>query len=149
MKTFSILLMGLALQSVLCQDALAMDQRGLPRGWVQVDKAAIVGKFRTDNDLDKAVLVANKAKNQFGIAIIPDERSAQRSIIAKTFSDIAANPPELNLIKPGEYKPVCHDGGECGPKKILRPAIGVCFGEASCEIIYFEKGKMREMFTTD
>lgn len=149
MKIFSILLTGLALQSLVCQSALAMDQRGLPTGWVQIDKAAIVGNFRADKDLDKAVLVTNKAKNQFGIAIIPDAQSSQRSIIAKTFRDIAANPPELNLIKPGDYKLVCHDGGECGSKKILRQAIGVCFGEASCEIIYFEKGRMREIFTTD
>ena len=56
-----------------------------------------------------------------------------------------ANPPRLSLIHPGSYQPVCHSGESCAPLSIANESIGLCFGEASCEIIYFADGAYHEM----
>jgi hypothetical protein len=69
--------------------------------------------------------------------------------IVKTFRAIAPNPPQLSLIKPGNYQPACHNGGDCAPRHIDSEAISVCFGEASCGIIYADGSAFREMAVTD
>lgn len=62
------------------------------------------------------------------------------------------NRNDFNIGTPNKktyHGPVCHTGGSCAPVKISNEAISLCFGEASCEIIYFDGSAFREFVVTD
>ncbi|NVD70200.1 hypothetical protein HUX88_06470 [Duganella sp. BJB1802] len=82
-------------------------------------------------------------------AVLPGAAGDGAASIVKTFKDIKANPPHLSLVKPGSYQPVCHGGESCAPLAIANESIGLCFGEASCEIIYYAEGAYHEIYITD
>jgi hypothetical protein len=112
----------------------------------------VLGSFRQPGKRDLAVLRHDGKKSrgeQYDVVVFPDAGSGQQAKVVKTFIDTGPNPPRLSLAKPGSYTPVCHTGGRCTPVKISNEAISLCFGEASCEIIYFNGGAFRELVVTD
>jgi len=124
----------------------------LPPGWTQLAASApdaglsLSGKFQRQGNIDTAVVVQNGQGGAYGLAVVPVDGTAS---IVKTFKDIKANPPQLSLVQPGSYQPACHSGNSCAPLSIANESIGLCFGEASCEIIYFTDGAYHEIFLTD
>lgn len=138
----------IALSGAAAVQAADSAPRPLPAGWQPLALPTLSGNFRKQGDKDTAVLVQNGQDGPYGLAVVPEADGGQASIV-KTFRDIKANPPQLSLVKPGSYKPVCHDGGDCAPLSIANEAIGLCFGEASCQIIYFNGSAFREISVTD
>jgi hypothetical protein len=121
----------------------------LPPGWTPLQGGATLsGAFRQPGSTDVAVLVRHGGGEAYGLAVV-SAAGGKAAGVVKTFSDARANPPSLSLVRPGSYRPVCHDGGDCPPQAIANEAIGLCFGEASCEIIYFRDGVLHELVTTD
>lgn len=128
----------------------------LPPGWEPLNAASgdngaltLSGHFQDSAHSGVATLVAKSADGPYGLAVTRDAASGGQASIVKTFSDIKANPPRLSLVKPGKHLPVCHDGGQCVPLNIANEAIGLCFGEASCTVIYFDGGAFGEIAVTD
>ncbi|MYN42382.1 hypothetical protein GTP55_23850 [Duganella sp. FT109W] len=119
----------------------------LPGGWIPLPAPTLSGAFLHEGNADTAVLTADK--DGYGLVVVPDAASGAEARVVKTFHDIAANPPQLSLIKPGNYQPLCHGGGTCPPVSIASEAIGLCFGEASCEILYFDGKAFRDIAITD
>ena len=114
--------------------------------------ALLTGTLRHPGERDVAVLTHNGKKsggNQYSVIVFPNIGSGQPAKVVKTFIDTGPNAPRLSLVKPGSYKPACHAGGPCAPVKISSEALSLCFGEASCEIIYFDGGTFRELVVTD
>lgn len=112
----------------------------------------VLGSFRQQGKRDLAMLTHYGKKGRgeyYGVLVFPEAGSGQPAKVVKTFIDTGPNPPGLSLVKPGSYTPVCHNGGPCTPVNISNEAISLCFGEASCEIIYFNGGAFRELFVTD
>ena len=112
----------------------------------------VLGSFRLQGKRDLAMLTHYGKKGRgdhYGVLVFSDVGNGQPGKVVKTFIDTGPNPPRLSLAKPGSYKPVCHTGGPCAPVKISTEAISLCFGEASCEIIYFDGSAFRELVVTD
>jgi hypothetical protein len=130
--------------------AQAAPATALPPGWQPLagDGQVLTGQFRAQGDTDTALLVRNGADGSYGLAVAAGA-SGQPAAIVKTFARIDANPPKLALVRPGVYKPACAGGESCAPLNIEREAISLCFGEASCEIVYFSGDAFREVFVTD
>lgn len=142
---------GLSCLVVLAASARAQTPPGqpaLPEGWQALALPTVAGNFRQAGSDDIAMLVKSRDSATYGLAVVPASGGAQASIV-KTFSDIKANPPQLSLVKPGNYQPVCHSGGNCTPQTIAHEAMSLCFGEASCQIIYFTGGSFRELAVSD
>lgn len=130
----------------------AINEHPSPQRWQPTSLPVLTGSFRQQGKRDLAVLTHNDKKgrgDQYGVVIFPDAGSGQPAKVVKTFIDTGPNPPRLSLVKPGSYTPVCHAGVPCAPVKISNEAISLCFGEASCEIIYFNGGAFRELVVTD
>lgn len=129
----------------------------LPQGWTPLAAATaapdagltLSGQFQHQGNADTAVLVQNGQGGAYGLAVVPGTPVDGAASIVKTFKDIKASPPRLSLIHPGSYQPVCHSGESCAPLSIANESIGLCFGEASCEIIYFAEGRYHEIYVTD
>jgi len=118
----------------------------------QATSLPVLGNFRQQGKRDLAMLTHYGKKGrgeQYGVLVFPEAGSGQPGKVVKTFIDSGPNAPRLSLVKPGSYTPVCHNGGPCTPVKLDNEAISLCFGEASCEIIYFSGGAFRELFVTD
>ncbi|MBP1205133.1 hypothetical protein JOD97_003175 [Duganella sp. 1411] len=129
-----------------------LNERALPQGWTALSLPVLPGSFQQQGNRDIALLMYQSHEgqdDQYGLVVVPDASSSQPAKVVKTFTDKGPNAPRLSLVKPGSYAPVCHDGGHCAPVMISNEAIGLCFGEASCEIIYFDAGAYRELFVTD
>ncbi|GJJ00449.1 hypothetical protein RugamoR64_09870 [Duganella rhizosphaerae] len=129
----------------------------LPPGWTPLAASASVpdaslslsGKFQRQGNVDTALVVQNGQDGSYGLAVVPSAVTDGTASIIKTFKDIKANPPHLSLVQPGSYQPACHTGNSCAPLSIANESIGLCFGEASCEIIYFADGAYHEIYLTD
>lgn len=129
----------------------------LPQEWTPLPASAaapdaglaLSGQFQHQGNADTAVLVQNSQGGAYGLAVVPGTPADGAASIVKTFKDIHANPPRLSLVHPGSYQPVCHSGESCAPLSIANESIGLCFGEASCEIIYFADGAYHEIHVTD
>ena len=126
----------------------------LPQGWTPLASAAtadasltLSGQFQHQGNAGAAVLVQNG--DAYGVAVVPGAPADGTASIVKTFKDIKTNAPRLSLIHPGSYQPACHGGESCAPLSIANESIGLCFGEASCEIIYFADGAYHELVVTD
>ena len=132
-------------------DMRALDGRALPQGWTALSLPVLPGSFQQQGNRDIALLMYNShgGQHEYGLVVVPDASGGLPAKVVKTFTDTGPNAPRLSLIKPGNYVPVCHNGGHCAPVKISNEAIGLCFGEASCEIIYFNGGAYRELVVTD
>ena len=110
------------------------------------------GNFLRPGSGDVAMLLHSEQAgmaDRYSLVMLPNAASKQPPRVLKNFSAKGPNPPELSLVKPGSYTPVCHDGGRCAPVKIANEAISLCFGEASCEIVYFNGSEFRELVVTD
>lgn len=129
----------------------------LPPGWAPLAASAsapdaalsLSGKFQRQANVDTALVVQNGQDGAYGLAVVPGAAADGTASIVKTFKDIKANPPRLSLVQPGSYQPACHTGNSCAPLSIANESIGLCFGEASCEIIYFADGAYHEIYLTD
>jgi hypothetical protein len=137
-----------------CAHAGDVDPNRLPQGWTPLpDAAALSGAFRQAGSADAALLVQHGAGGDYGLAVMFGADGGRPAAIVANFKDIKANPPQLSLIKPGSYQPRCSPGsgkdGGCQPQEIVNEAIGLCFGEASCEILYFSGGAFRALRMTD
>ncbi len=127
----------------------------LPPGWTPLAASApdaglsLSGKFQRQGNVDTALVVQNGQDGAYGLAVVPGAVADGTASIVKTFKDIKANPPHLSLVQPGSYQPACHTGNSCAPLSIANESIGLCFGEASCEIIYFADGAYHEIYLTD
>lgn len=124
----------------------------LPKGWTTLvpdTGLTVSGKFQQQGHTDTAVVVRNGQDGAYGLAVLPASSGDGAASIVKTFKDIKANPPHLSLVTPGSYQPVCHNGESCAPLAIANESIGLCFGEASCEIIYYADGAYHEIQVTD
>lgn len=119
----------------------------LPSGWTPLPAPTLSGAFLHEGNADTAMLTENR--DGYGLVVVPDDASGGEARVIKTFHAIAANPPQLSIIKPGSYQPVCHNRGDCPPLNISSEAIGLCFGEASCEILYFDGKAFRDIAMTD
>jgi hypothetical protein len=120
----------------------------LPTGWIVLSKekstkdgvVTIEGFFSSRTMKTNAILIENKTESTYGVAATM--RPNQMAIIVETFKDIAANPPSLSVIKSGKYRPFCPpEVKKCVPFIVKNQAIGLSFGEASAQIIYFNKNK--------
>lgn len=110
------------------------------------------GNFLRPGSGDVAMLMHSEQPgmaDRYILMVLPNAASGQPPRVVKNFSVKGPNPPELSLVKAGTYTPVCHDGGRCAPVKIANEAISLCFGEASCEIVYFNGSEFRELVVTD
>ncbi|NYE61009.1 hypothetical protein FHW58_002161 [Duganella sp. 1224] len=119
----------------------------LPPGWTPVAASALHGNFRHAGHQDITMLARNGAA--YGVLLLPGDASGGNASVVRTFGAGPANPPQLSLVHPGSYRPACHDGGYCAAVDIATDAIGLCHGEASCEIIYFKDNTFHNLTTTD
>ncbi|MYM83265.1 hypothetical protein GTP44_15025 [Duganella sp. FT50W] len=117
----------------------------LPHGWQALAAPTVSGNFQREGQRDVAVLAKNGAT--YGLLVIAAGNGAVS--VVKTFGDIQANPPQWSLVRPGSYQPVCHHGGACAPVEIHTDAISLCFGEASCQIVYFNGKAFSALAITD
>lgn len=122
---------------------------------VEASEAASIPTLRGNllhpgsGDLAMLMHTRQSGMDLYGLVVVPNAASGQPPRVVKNFTDKGPNPPRLSLVKPGTYTPVCHDGGQCAPVKIANEAISLCFGEASCEIVYFDGSAFRELAVTD
>lgn len=126
--------------------------QSLPAGWDALSMPSLRGNFMHPGSGDVAALMHSKragTDDLYGLVVVPNAASGQPPRVVKNFTDNGPNPPRLSLVKPGTYTPVCHDGGHCAPVKIANEAISLCFGEASCEIVYYNGNAFRELVVTD
>lgn len=126
--------------------------QNLPKGWDALSMPSLRGSFMHPGSDDVAVMMHSRQAGMddlYGLVVVPNAASGLPPRVVKNFTDNGTNPPRLSLVKPGTYTPVCHDGGRCAPVKIANEAISLCFGEASCEIVYFNGSAFRELFVTD
>ncbi|MYN15362.1 hypothetical protein GTP81_01195 [Rugamonas sp. FT107W] len=145
----SLLLALTSAGHALANEAVA---KQLPQGWTPLAPDAgltLSGKFQQQANTDTAIVVQNGQGGAYGLAVVPGAAADGAASIVKTFKDIKANPPRLSLVQPGSYQPVCHSGESCAPLSIANESIGLCFGEASCEIIYYANGAYHEVYVTD
>lgn len=142
--------------SSTCMANAKVDNAPLPAGWTFLPKEkstkdgilAIDGFFTGSTVKTKAILVENKVDGTYGLAIAM--RPNRTAIIVETFKDIAVNPPSLSLIKSGKYHPFCTPNEkQCDAFVVKDQAIGLSFGEASAQIIYFAKSKFKVVHVTD
>jgi hypothetical protein len=145
---FSLTLAALLLAAGALHAAPAeVEGHPLPPGWVPVATPALHGSFRQSGHEDIAVLAQQGAT--YGVLVVPGEGHEDEVSVARTFGSSAANPPQLSLVHPGNYTPACHDGDACAPVDIPAEAIGLCHGEASCEIVYFKDHAFHHLTITD
>lgn len=140
---------SLAALAVPLTDASELAGQKLPAGWTPMSVPAITGNFLGYHKSATALLVKSAEEKQYGLAVLPSEGEGRRSRIVTKFKDIGANPPELAILAPGVVHPVCHNGGRCKSIKVETEAISLCFGEASCEVIYFDGKLFHTVFVTD
>lgn len=123
--------------------------QSLPDGWSTMATPSVSGIFRQNGPLETAVLVRNTQSGEHGLAIIPANSGSDRGAVVAFFKDVKTNPPTLSLLTPAAFRPVCHKDANCAKLKLDTQAVSVCFGEASCEVIYFDGVRFNEMFVTD
>jgi hypothetical protein len=129
---------------------LAAAARPLPEGWLPLSVPTLPGSFLREDTRDIAFLMQKGGR--YGVVVMPDAASGLPASVVKTFGPGEVNPPQLSLIKPGSYRPACHSdgsGGDCAPLTLATEAIGLCFREASCEIIYYAGNAFHEIAITD
>ena len=146
MRHLTFKLLGFTIIGLL---ALPCHATPLPEGWQPLPLPTLSGSFLEHGQRGTAMLVQNPQQHTYGVAVAAEPASGATARIVKTFRAIAPNPPQLSLIKPGNYQPACHNGGDCALRHIDSEAISVCFGEASCGIIYADGSAFREIAVTD
>lgn len=126
----------------------------LPKGWefiepcnaLQNSCTLIKADFDGDGMADRALLVSNDAVHKMGVVVFFGKEI--EPILASTWQKAEPNKVTLSQIDPGTYREHC-SGNNCREVVLHNNAIGVCFQEASCKIVYFRAGKFEEIFVTD
>jgi len=142
-------------QSQADADRLAAyaNQHGVPTpaGWMPMPLPSIRGHIQTADTDDIVQLMYNDEQKLAGAVMVTFTPGGGYAGILKTFSfeDSDANVPRLSMIEPGDYLPACHPGNPCETVHIAQQAVGLCFGEASCRILYFEGKQLRDIVMTD
>ena len=122
-----------------------------PTGWMAMPLPSIRGHIQTADTDDVVQLMYNDEQKLAGAVMVTFTPGGGYAGILKTFSyeDSDANPPRLSMIEAGDYLPACHPGNPCETVHIAQQAVGLCFGEASCRILYFEGRELRDIVMTD
>ena len=113
---------------------------------------SIRGHIQSPETDDAVQLMYNDEQELAGVVMVTfTPGGGGYANILKTFKylDSDANPPRLSMIEPGDYLPACHPGDACEKVHIANQAVGLCFGEASCRILYYEGKDMHDVVMTD
>ncbi|MET0268641.1 MAG: hypothetical protein ABW202_23870 [Duganella sp.] len=121
----------------------------LPQGWRPYFQPSVSGAFLRPGAHNVAMLVRNEEQHLSGVLVLTFVDDSGTASVIKTFKEDDTNPPKLSLLQPGNYRPACHQGGPCQPTHIANEAISLCFGEASCAILYAEGDSFRELAVSD
>lgn len=123
-----------------------------PAGWMPMILPSIRGHIQSPGTDDAVQLMYNDEQKLAGVVMVTfTPGGGGYASILKTFKylDSDANPPRLSMIAPGDYLPACHRGNACDQVHIANQAVGLCFGEASCRILYYEGKEMHDVVMTD
>lgn len=122
-----------------------------PTGWMAMPLPSIRGHIQTADTDDVVQLMYHDEQKLAGAVMVTFTPGGGYAGILKTFNyeDSDANPPRLSMIEPGDYLPACHPGNPCETVHIAQQAVGLCFGEASCRILYYEGKELRDIVMTD
>lgn len=136
--------------------AAAADTQGqvgvqTPAGWRMMPLLSIKGHIQGADSDDNVQLMYNDDQQLVGVVMVTFTPGGGYSSLLKSFryNEGDANPPALSLMAPGDYQPACHPGSSCETVHIANQAIGLCFGEASCRILYYDGKELRDIAMTD
>ncbi|MTK63130.1 MAG: hypothetical protein F8N15_00965 [Methanobacterium sp.] len=118
--------------------------------WRVVDTSKIVtGKFFGENVLYGAAVVSNGQNKNRAIVVFSLNKSSKNFTIMEFNEKLKQSDIIISIVHPGKYDTSCKNWKNC-PQIILKnDAIGVCYGEESCEIVYYEDNAFKEVFLTD
>ncbi|TYQ07345.1 UNVERIFIED_ORG: hypothetical protein JN05_04349 [Zoogloea ramigera] len=122
-----------------------------PAGWMAMPLPSIRGHIQAADTDDVVQLMYSDEQKLAGAVMVSFTPGGGYAGILKTFryDDSDTNPPRLSMIEPGDYPPACHPGNSCETVHIAQQAVGLCFGEASCRILYFDGKELRDVVMTD
>lgn len=122
-----------------------------PAGWRLMPLLSIRGHVQSADTDDNVQLMYNDDQQLAGVVMVTFKPGGGYSSLLKSFKykEGEANPPALSLMAPGHYQPACHPGSSCETVHIGNQAIGLCFGEASCRILYYDGKALRDIVMTD
>lgn len=122
-----------------------------PPGWRMMPLPSIRGHIQSADTDDNVQLMYNDDQQLVGVVMVTFTPGGGYSSLLKSFkyNEGDANPPALSMITPGDYQPACHPGSSCEMVHIANQAIGLCFGEASCRILYYDGRELRDIVMTD
>ncbi|MGK5023347.1 hypothetical protein [Janthinobacterium sp. RB2R34] len=122
-----------------------------PAGWRMMPLLSIRGHIQNADSDDNVQLMYNDEQQLVGVVMVTFTPGGGYSGLLKSFkyNEGDANPPVLSMIAPGDYRPACHPGSSCEAVHIANQAIGLCFGEASCRILYYDGKELRDIVMTD
>ena len=122
-----------------------------PPGWRLMPLPSIMGHIQHADTDDSVQLMYDDDQQLVGVVMVTFTPGGGNSRLLKSFKykEGDANAPALSLMAPGDYQPVCHPGNSCEPVHVASQAIGLCFGEASCRILYYEGKELRDVVMTD
>jgi hypothetical protein len=131
--------------------AASQDRPGVatPAGWMATPLPQVRGHIQAPGTDDTAMVMFNDSLNLGGVVLVTFTPGGGYANIIKTFKFDEANPPQLTLLEPGDYMPLCHPGTPCEKVHSDNQVISMCFGEASCRILYFEGNQLHDIVTTD
>ncbi|OYO28569.1 hypothetical protein [Janthinobacterium sp. PC23-8] len=151
-QTFAAGLLTLA-AAATTNAVAAQGQAGVqtPPGWTMMPLPAIRGHIQSADTDDNVQLMYNDEQKLAGVVMVTFTPGGGYAGILKTFkyNDGDANPPRLSMMAPGDYLPACHPGSPCEKVHIANQAVALCFGEASCRILYYEGKELRDIVMTD
>lgn len=121
----------------------------MPTGWMATPLPEVRGHIQAPDTDDVGMVMFNDSLNLGGVVLVTFTPGGGYANIIKTFKFDEANPPQLTLLEPGNYMPLCHPGTPCEKVHSDNQVISMCFGEASCRILYFEGNQLHDIVTTD
>lgn len=130
------------------------DKHGVqtPAGWMGMPLPSIRGHIQAADSDDVVQLMYNDEHQLAGVVMVtfaPGGGGHAGILTTFKYQDSDANPPRVSMIEPGDYLPACHPGSSCEKVHIAHQAVGLCFGEASCRILYYDGKQLRDVVMTD
>ncbi|KQQ47436.1 hypothetical protein ASF61_01960 [Duganella sp. Leaf126] len=107
------------------------------------------GHIQAADSDDSVQFMYNDERKLGGLVMVTVTPGGGYASVIKTFTLDQANPPQLRLLAPGAYTPLCHPGHACSAIHAEHQVISLCFGEAACRILYYENQQLREAVMTD
>lgn len=122
-----------------------------PAGWRMMPLLSIRGHIQGADTDDNVQLMYNDDQQLVGVVMVTFTPGGGYASLLKSFkyNEGDANPPALSMIAPGDYQPACHPAGSCDTVHVAKQAIGLCFGEASCRMLYYDGKELRDIAMTD